>query len=207
MPPQSLREFIDILRNNGELAEVDVSVNRELEITEIAIRMVENQAAKSGGPALFFSNVRDYDIPLLINAFASEKKVCLALGVNSIAELQAEIGEMTKGEAPAGFKDKLKALFKLRRFASLKPKLVKSGPCQEVILKGRSSGLQPSLAKFPILKCWPEDAGQYITLPCIISKDPETGRRNVGIYRMQVFDERTTGTCINMALSITGRLP
>ena len=183
MPPQSLREFVELLKKHNELKIISAKVSPELEVSEIVDRVV-----KQAGPALLFNQVAGSSIPLLINAFGSERKLSLALGVESIAEVKAEITSLIKTELPKNWREKLKALPKLKRLATVQPKLVKQAPCQQVIVKDN-----PSLDKFPILKCWPEDSAKYITLPCVISKDPQTGRRNMGIYRMQVLDERTTG--------------
>lgn len=182
-PYRDLRDFITALERRGLLRRISVEVDSELEITEITDRVV-----KSGGPALLFERVRGYDIPVLINAFGSEERVRLALGVDDLDDLGRQLVHLLQPDLPATFLDKLKTLPKLAELSSFLPKVVRSGPCQEVVVRDR-----PSLAKFPILKCWPKDAGRFITLPLVFTRDPETGRRNVGMYRMQVFDERTTG--------------
>ncbi len=183
MPPQNLREFIEILKKHNELNVVSTEVNPELEISEIVDRI-----GKSDGPALLFNQVTGSKVPLLINAFGSERRMNLALGVDSQAELKAEIASLVKTELPKNWREGINALPKLKRLAAVRPKRIKHGACQQVIIKDK-----PSLAEFPILKCWPEDSGKYITLPCIITKDPQSGKRNMGMYRMQVFDECTTG--------------
>ncbi|MBO8128884.1 MAG: menaquinone biosynthesis decarboxylase [Peptococcaceae bacterium] len=184
MAYRSLRDFMDVLEKRGLLRRVQIEVDRELEITEITDRV-----CKQKGPALLFENVRGYDIPVLINTFGSEERVKLALQTENLDAIGEELVNLIQPrELPATFMDKLKALPKLAQLSSFVPKTVKDGPCKEVIEKEN-----PSLAKFPILKCWPGDAGHFITLPLVFTKDPVTGRRNVGMYRMQVFDERTTG--------------
>jgi 4-hydroxy-3-polyprenylbenzoate decarboxylase len=183
MPPQSLREFIEILKKHNELKTISAKVDAELEITEIASR-----TTNQGGPALLFTNVAGSSVPLFINAFSAERRVGLALGVDSLDEVKNEIASLVRTEFPRNWREKLKTLPKLKRLATVQPKLVKHAPCQQVIIKDN-----PSLAGFPLLKCWPEDGGRYITLPCVITKDPQTHQRNMGMYRMQVFDERTTG--------------
>ncbi len=183
MPPQSLREFIEILKIHHELKTISAKVSPELEISEIVDRI-----GRQAGPALLFNQVGDSRIPLLINAFGTERRLNLALGVESQTEIRDEITSLVKTEIPGNWRARLSALPKLKRLARVQPKTVKHGPCQQVIIKDK-----PALDKFPILKCWPEDSGKYITLPCVITKDPQTGKRNMGMYRMQVFDERTTG--------------
>lgn len=184
MAYQDLRDFITALENRGLLKRINTEVDANLEITEITDRV-----SKAGGPALLFENVRGYDIPVLTNAFGSIEQMKLALGVNNLNDIGTELlSFLQPPELPTTLLDKLKALPKLAQISSFLPKSVKSGPCKEVIIKDK-----PSLAKFPVLKCWPEDGGPFITLPLVFTKDPVTGRRNVGMYRMQVFDERTTG--------------
>src|SRR6185436_1230833 len=134
---------------------------------------------KSGGPALLFENVIGKQIPLLINAFGSQKRMALALGVQDIEEIAAEISKLIQTKPPKSFKDKLQLLSELIKLAGIPPKIVKDGACHEVILR--------------VLTCWPGDAGPFITLPMVFSKDPAKGTRNVGLYRLQVFDARTTG--------------
>jgi len=184
MAYRDLREFIKVLEEKGLLKRVTTEVDPILEITEITDRV-----SKKYGPALLFENVKGSEIPVLINAFGTYERMNMALGVNSLDEIGAEILTFLQPpELPVSVLDKLKALPKLAQIASFLPKTVKSGPCQEVVIKD-----SPSLDKFPILKCWPQDGGRYVTLPLVFTKDPETGHRNVGMYRLQVFDERTTG--------------
>src|SRR5271169_4885374 len=178
-----LREFIQALEKHGELERIPFEVDPVLEITEFADRSV-----KRGGPALLFEKPTGSKIPVLINAFASTRRMELALQVSSIDEVAARVSEWLAMEKPEGLIAKLKMLPKLAEIAAFFPKTVASGPVKEVI---RRDGF--SLADYPILQCWPQDAGRFITLPLVFSKNPDTGKRNCGMYRLQVFDERTTG--------------
>lgn len=179
-----LRAFMADLERRGLLKRIKVEVDADLEITEISDRMV-----KSGGPALLFENVKGYRMPVVTNLFGTMDRMKLALGVEEFDYIGDQIMEFIQPpELPTSFMDKLKALPKLAQLSSFIPKTVKSGPCKEVIIKDN-----PSLTDIPVLKCWPEDGGPFITLPLVFTKDPVTGRRNVGMYRMQVFDGRTTG--------------
>ncbi|AEA47832.1 menaquinone biosynthesis decarboxylase [Archaeoglobus veneficus] len=181
MPYEDLREFIERLENEGELARIKHEVSPVLEMTEIADRTV-----KAGGKALLFEKPKGYNIPVLMNAFGTERRMKLALEVERLEEIGERLVELTKIR-PSSFLDGLKSLGAIKDLASFMPKNVKKGPCKEVIMD------EPDLTKFPILKCWPNDAGPFITLPAVITKDPETGELNVGMYRMQVFDGKTTG--------------
>lgn len=184
MAYSDLRDFISRLEKDNELVRVRHRVNPELEVTEITDRVV-----KQGGPALLFENVDGSSVPILTNQFGTMRRMAMALGVDHIEEISQEIDSMLHTELPTGFIDKFKLLPKLARMARVFPKLVNSGPCQEVVKKGSDA----SLDFLPILKCWPGDGGRFITLPMVFTKDPDTRRRNVGMYRMQVYDERTTG--------------
>ena len=183
MPYTDLREFIDRLEKEGELRRISVEVDPVLEITEFADR-----AVKQGGPALLFEKPKGSDIPVLINAFASRRRMELALEVSSIEEVASRISAFLEMQKPEGLIGKLKMLPKLAEIGSFFPKTVSSGPCKEVV---RREGF--SLFDYPILQCWPQDGGRFITLPLVFSKNPDTGKRNCGMYRMQVYDERTTG--------------
>jgi 4-hydroxy-3-polyprenylbenzoate decarboxylase len=176
-----LRDWIEALRAAGELHEVTAEVDPHLEITEITDRVV-----KSGGPALLFRNVKGSSLPLLINQFGSERRACLAFGVERLDELGERVAEVLEMTPPEGLVDKLRALGRLKSLADARPKVVSSGLCQEVVLD------PPSLDPLPIMTCWPGDGGPYITLPAVITRDPRTGQRNVGMYRVQKFDARTT---------------
>ena len=182
MAYSDLREFIAVLEKNGELKRVSAEVDPILEITEVADR-----AVKSGGPALLFEKPKGYDIPVLINAFAGMRKMELALQVDSVESIAARIAEYLEMKTPQGMLGKLKMLPKLAEMGSFFPREVKNGPVKEVIRKDDFS-----LFDYPILKCWPQDGGRFITLPLVFSRNPVTGKRNVGVYRLQIFDERTT---------------
>ena len=183
MAYNSLQEFVQVLEREGELKRIRHPVKPELEIAEIADRVM-----KSGGPALLFENVVGKNIPVLINAFGSAKRMALALGVKDIEEIARDIEHLTRLKPPASLRDKLRMLPELLRLAGAAPKVISGeGACQEVIER------DPDLNMLPVLTCWPGDAGPFITLPAVFSRDPRDGRRNVGLYRMQVFDARTTG--------------
>ncbi|MBV8807681.1 MAG: menaquinone biosynthesis decarboxylase [Acidobacteriaceae bacterium] len=183
MALNDLRDFIRVLEKNGELKRIGFEVDPHLEITQFADRSV-----KHGGPALLFEKPRDSRVPLLINAFASMRRMQLALEVSDIEEIPTRISSFLELQKPESLIDKLKLLPKLNELGSAFPKTVSDGPCKEVI---RRKDL--SLDYFPILHCWPGDAGRFITLPLVFSSDPKTGKRNCGVYRMQVFDGQTTG--------------
>ena len=182
MAYDNLAEFVQVLERAGELKRISHPVNAELEITEIADRVM-----KAAGPALLFENVVGKTIPLLINAFGSTKRMALALGVNDIEEIAAAISKLIQTRPPKNFKDKLGLLGELVKLAGIPPRIVKEAACQDVVIR------DPDLNLLPVLTCWPGDAGPFITLPMVFSKDPGKGTRNVGLYRMQVFDRRTTG--------------
>ncbi|MCS6952546.1 MAG: menaquinone biosynthesis decarboxylase [Bryobacterales bacterium] len=177
-----LREFLAALEREGELKRIPFEVDPVLEITEFADR-----AVKRGGPALLFERPKGSSIPVLINAFASMRRMEIALETPSVEDIARRIAELLEMRMPQGLIDKLKMLPKLAELGAFFPKTVSRGPCKEVI---RRDGF--SLFEYPILKCWPEDAGRFITFPLVFTRDPETGKRNCGVYRMQVFDERTT---------------
>lgn len=178
----NLHQFIDRLRQMGELKTISAEVDPVLEITEIYDRVV-----KSNGPALLFEKVRGAEIPLVINLFGSFARIHAALGVNRLDEAADRISSLIHMKPPAGFIDKLKLLPQLHSVSHMAPRLVRNAPCQEVVItQGRM------LDKLPIIQCWPEDAGRYITFPIVITKNPENGARNLGAYRMQVFDNQTT---------------
>ena len=182
MAYKDLREFIRKLEKEGELKRITAEIDPVLEITEITDRVT-----RAGGPALLFERPKGSRIPLLINMLGSERRMNLALEVQHVDEVAARIKSLLDFQSPQGLLDKLKMLPKLAELGAFFPKTVKGGACKEVI---RKEGF--SLLEFPILKCWPQDAGRFITWPLVITKNPETGKRNVGVYRMQVFDERTT---------------
>lgn len=179
-----LRGFLALLEHHGELLRVREPVSAELEVTELADR-----AVKSGGPALLFENVKGKDYPLAINLFGSRRRTAWALGVS---ELDA-IGERLRGlldvRLGGGLLGLMSNLPKLRDAAALPPKRVRSAPAQEVVWRGD----EVDLGRLPVLTCWPQDGGPFVTLPLVISRDPVKGDLNVGMYRMQVFDRATTG--------------
>ena len=189
MAYKNLREFIARLDREGELKRILAEVDVDLEITEITDRV-----SKAGGPALLFEkpcSARDgvtYSMPLVINTLGSKRRLEFALEVNSVEDVARRIEELLEMKPPEGFFDKVRFLPKLAELGSFAPKTVKSGPCKEVIETNNFS-----LARFPIMKCWPQDGGRFITWPMVVTRSPKTGRRNVGCYRMQVYDERTTG--------------
>ena len=213
MAYKDLQEFITRLHRQGELKRIDAEVDVDLEITEITDRVsktgsrsgigshadANGSATKDnyapGGPALLFENVKGHPgHKVLINQFGSERRMALALGVASIDEIADRISGLMDVKAPEGLFDKLKMLPQLGALTSAFPKTVsaKDAPCKEVIRREKFN-----LDYFPILKCWPHDGGRFITLPCVHTRDPGrgggTGKRNIGMYRMQVYDGQTTG--------------
>ena len=183
MAYRDLREFIRALEKNHELQRISLEVDPVLEIAEFADR-----AVKRGGPALLFEKPKGSSIPVLINCFASTRKMELALEVDSVQEVAGRIVELLEMRMPEGLMGKIKMLPKLADLGSVFPRVVSKGPCQEVV---RTEGF--SLHDYPILQCWPGDGGRFITLPLVFSKSPDTGKRNCGMYRMQIYDERTAG--------------
>jgi 4-hydroxy-3-polyprenylbenzoate decarboxylase len=181
---KDLNHFIAALEKNGELARVTESVSPDLEISAVTDKVSKSPG---GGPGLLFERPTGFDIPVAINMFGSMKRMCMALGVKTLEDLAHEIEELTTPKIPAGMLDALKMLPMANRLRDLMPKTVSDAPCQEVVMK------PGSLEALPILKCWPDDGGRYITLPLVFTKDPETGARNIGTYRMQVFDAESTG--------------
>jgi 4-hydroxy-3-polyprenylbenzoate decarboxylase len=210
-----LRDWIKSLEKHGELKRIREEVSPELEITEITDRVskigargktgagssstLSAKAAErtgytyaAGGPALLFENVKGHPgHKVLINQFGSERRMALALGVEKIEEIAERISGLMNVKAPEGLFDKLKMLPQLGALTSAFPKTVsaKDAPCKEVILRSGNFDLN----QFPILKCWPHDGGRFITLPCVHTRDPRSGKRNIGMYRMQVYDGQTTG--------------
>lgn len=186
MAYKHLKHFIDTLEKAGELIRIKTYVDPRLEIAEITDRVSKSP---NGGKALLFENT-GYDFPVLINSMGSYKRMCMALGVQELDDVANEIEALVKmlSKPKEGLLDKLAMLPKLGQFASWMPKVVSGkGACQEVIMA------DPDLGKLPVMQCWPKDGGPFITLPVIHTKDPNTGTRNVGMYRMQVFDKTMTG--------------
>ncbi|MDA9101246.1 menaquinone biosynthesis decarboxylase [Omnitrophica bacterium] len=182
---KNLRECLDALKASGELHEISAEVDPVLEITEIYDRVVKKQ-----GPALYFHHVKGSKFPLVINLFGSPERMSRALGVGNVQEIADRIRSFTDRVPPEAFLEKLKTIPKLAELGAMIPKKVKSAPCQEVIVK---AGQGPMLDALPVIQCWPKDGGKFITLPMVFTRDPETGRRNVGLYRMHVYDNETTG--------------
>jgi 4-hydroxy-3-polyprenylbenzoate decarboxylase len=191
-----LREWIAALERAGELKRIKTEVDPVLEIAEITDRVSKGNfagegaraALNTGGPALLFENPKGSDIPVLINQFGSERRMRMALGVDSLDEVADRIRQFMDVKSPQGFLDKIKMLPMLAEMGKFFPKTVATGPCKEVIRKDNFD-----LKHLPILQCWPQDAGRFITLPCVVTRDPKTGKRNVGMYRMQVYDGQSTG--------------
>ena len=183
---QNLREFIAFLESKNEIHYIDAPVSRDLEITEITDR-----AVKSGGPALYFRNVEGFTMPIVTNLFGTHQRMAWALGVDSTDDLTLKVREILGivKTPPESLFDKLKTLKDMASIAKTQPKTVSSGPCQEVVKIGHKADLN----SLPHLKCWPDDGGRFITMPLVISRDPITGKRNVGTYRMQVYDSNTAG--------------
>jgi 4-hydroxy-3-polyprenylbenzoate decarboxylase len=175
-----LREWIAFLKREGELHEVEAEVDPYLEITEVVDRTV-----KSGGPALLFKRPKGSALPLLANQFGTERRMCMAFGASSLDEVAAKLEDVLEMQPPQGLVEKVKGLGKLKRIADSLPRTVRSGPAQELVL-------EPDLDALPIQHCWPGDPAPFVTLPAVITKDPRTGGRNVGMYRMQKIDARTT---------------
>jgi 4-hydroxy-3-polyprenylbenzoate decarboxylase len=202
-----LRDWIKALEKHGELRRIREEVSPELEITEITDRVSKigshpfrkergkdgaREDYAPGGPALLFENVKGHPgHKVLINQFGSERRMALALGVDRIDDIAERIHALMNVKPPSGgFLDKLKLLPQLAELGNIFPKTVsaKDAPCKEVIRRDNFD-----LDFFPILKCWPHDGGRFITLPCVHTRDPRNGKRNIGMYRMQVYDGQTTG--------------
>lgn len=186
MAYKHLRHFIDTLEKAGELVRISTYVDPHLEIAEITDRISKSP---DGGKALLFENT-GYDFPVLINSMGSYRRMCMALGVQELDDVAREIEGLFKmlSKPKESILDKLALLPKLSQFASWMPKVISGrGACQEVVINN------PDLGKLPVMTCWPKDGGPFITLPVIHTKDPNTGSRNVGMYRMQVFEKDMTG--------------
>jgi len=211
----SFGDFLLALEQAGELIRVSQPVATELEITELADREMKKPG---GGKALLIEkptvNGQPSPFPVAINTLGSWERMALSLGANSVDEVAAELGSLMKAKPPANFHEAMKLLGTALDLRHAKPKIVKHGPCKEAIHRFDESresrveswpkapdwrnpstfDLRPStLLNLPILKCWPLDGGRFITLPCVVTKDPDTGERNVGMYRIQIYDDRTSG--------------
>jgi 4-hydroxy-3-polyprenylbenzoate decarboxylase len=190
MAYRDLREFMARLEANGELVRVAAPVSAHLEISEIVDRV--SKGPREGNRALLFENVKGYRVPVLINAFGSAQRMAWALGVEDLGLLTARLGRLMKPELPRGLGatlDKAGELWGALRSMGLGPSMVTRAPVQEVVLRGEEA----TLDRLPILQSWPKDGGQFITLPTVITRDPVKGTRNVGMYRLQVYDSRTLG--------------
>jgi 4-hydroxy-3-polyprenylbenzoate decarboxylase len=209
----SYREFVGALEKAGELVRVPEPVATELEITEWANREMKKPG---GGKALLFEkptvNGSVSPFPLAINTLGSHRRMALSMGAESIQAVAAELGSLMKAKPPASFREAIRLFSTALELRHAKPKIVSTGACQEVIqvfpdqppakewppainiLQGEKPGaVLPTLLNLPIQQCWPLDGGRFITLPCVVTKDPDTGERNVGMYRMQIYDERSAG--------------
>jgi len=181
MAYKDLQDFINHLREKKLLDEIDIEVDSDLEITEIADRV-----SKKYGHALLFKNVKNSDYPVLINSLGTYERMNYGLEVENLDDIADTIMDFMDVTNYITLINKVKSIPKLARLAKVFPKKVKNAPCQEVIEDA-------DLSKLPILKCWPKDGGRYITLPLVITVDPESNQQNVGMYRLQVYDKNTTG--------------
>ena len=185
MPAQDLRQFIARLEAAGQLRRVTVSVSADLEIAEIASRLVA-----ADGPAALFENVEGSRVPVLVGAFASMQRMAWALGGEDLDEMAEGLASLLRPPgADAGLMEKLKAAPRFLKAAGARPKAVRSGPCQEVVHEGEAA----DVAALPVLTCWPGDGGPFLTLPQVYTADPDGTNRNVGMYRLQVFGPRRLG--------------
>ncbi len=183
---RDLREFAARLEQAGRLRRVSVPVSRDLEIAEITDRVSKSPAERNA--ALLFERVEGFDMPVLVNAFGAADRMAAALGVTQLDELGERVAKLLDLKLPGTFAERLAKLGTLVDLVKAGPRRVAQAPCQEVV-----ETASPSVAGLPILRCWPGDGGRYITLPCVFTRDPRTGARNVGMYRLQVFDDRTLG--------------
>lgn len=181
MTYKDLPHYLEALHHNHLIHTIDCEVDPELEITEIADRV-----SKKYGKALLFTSVKGSKYPLVINAMGTYERLNLGLGVNDLDEIATQIEDYMNLSAYVTLKGKIMAIPKLAPLPFIFPRKVKNAPCQQVIE-------EPDLDTLPIIKCWPQDGGKYITLPLVFTKDPETGQQNVGMYRLQVYDHKTTG--------------
>jgi 4-hydroxy-3-polyprenylbenzoate decarboxylase len=180
---RDLRQWIALLEREGELVRVRADVDPYLEATEIVDRVV-----KRGGPALLFEQPKGSKLPLLLNQFGTERRMCLAFGVGALDEVAARLEEILELQPPEGLAAKVRGLRTLKSIADSRPRTVRRGACQEIVLRGD----EVDLGLLPVQTAWPGDGGPFITLPAVITRDPRTGQRNVGMYRMQVLGPRST---------------
>jgi 4-hydroxy-3-polyprenylbenzoate decarboxylase len=210
----SFRDFVEALDKSGELKRITQPVATELEITELANREMKSPA---GGKALLIEkpmvNGEMSPFPVAINTMGSWKRMAMSMGADSVDDVAAELGALLKAKPPTNFRETVKLLGTALEMRHAKPKRVSNGPCKEIVHKVESAELRveswppapdwknrttfhsplSTLLNLPILKCWPLDGGRFITLPCVVTHDPDTGERNVGMYRIQIYDDRTTG--------------
>ena len=211
---ESFRDWVNALDRAGELRRISQPIATELEITELADREMKSPG---GGKALLIEKPTVNGVvspfPVAINTMGSHKRMAMSLGVNSVDEAAAELGVLMKAKPPTSLRETMKLLGTALDLRHAKPKRVKDGPCKEVIHKfdappsrtepwppapqtpdaRHQTPASPTLLDIPILKCWPLDGGRFVTLPCVVTRDPDTGERNVGMYRIQIYDDRTTG--------------
>lgn len=183
MAYERLGDFMDELERDGELVRVSAEVDPVLEIAEITDRV-----SKVEGPALFFERVKGHEMPVAINLLGSTARMCRALGVKSFDEMGERIAGLIKPAVPQGWVEKLKMVPQLAQLANIPPKIVKAGACQQVV----KIGSDVDLNELPVLQCWPLDAGKFITFGQVFTRSPESGERNVGVYRLQLRDPNTT---------------
>jgi len=210
----SLADFLKELERKGELRRISEPTATELQITALADREMKSPG---GGKALLFEkptvNGQVSPFPLAINTLGSDRRMAMSMGVDSIDEVASDLGSLMKAKPPKSFREAMSLLGTAFELRHAKPSLVRTGPCKDVIQKfepGATRAEQwppapdwrsrsgynakpPSLLNLPIQQCWPLDGGRFITLPCVVTKDPDTGERNIGMYRMQVYDDRSTG--------------
>ncbi|MGZ8900577.1 MAG: UbiD family decarboxylase domain-containing protein, partial [Limisphaerales bacterium] len=210
---KSYRDFLQRLESSGELVRIATPTATELEITEVADREMKKQ---QGGKALLFEKPTVNGVvspfPLAINTLGSFRRMALSMEAESIDAVAEELGSLLKAKPPTSFREAAALLSTALELRHARPKVVKEGACQEVVekfelparatswppapnclLNEKAATPLPTLLKMPIQQCWPMDGGRFITLPCVVTKDPDTGERNVGMYRMQVYDDRSTG--------------
>lgn len=198
----SYREFLDQLDQEGELIRYSEPIATELEITELADREMKKP---DGGKALLFEKPtvhgKTSSFPLAINTLGSYRRMAISLGAESVDAVASAMGKLMQPKPPTSLKQAVDLLKSAMEIRHVRPRKVTSAPCQEVVKYAKDSRLSindshqadPTLLDLPILKCWPMDGGRYITLPCVVTRDPDTGERNVGMYRIQVYDSWTTG--------------
>ena len=195
MAYRSFGQFIDALDRAGELKRIALPVDTELLIAEWADREMKSP---DGGKALLFEKPlidgKESAFPVAINTMGSRERIAMALGRESVDEIAQEIQLILKAKPPTDLREGWSLLKQGIHLLHARPKSVRDAPCQEVVnyIEAPAADSRFTLHDLPILKCWPKDGGRFITLPCVHTRDPETGARNVGIYRMQVYDERTT---------------